>query len=137
MPKLHLVEGVWLPDADSRAELEGVREVEVVPAKAKAVTNKQRGSMYHYCGQVADALNAAGKDMRVVIPEGIPIAWSGDMVKRIMWDYIMEAMTGAQSSTEMDTVQPSEIHRELDKYLAEKHDVSFPWPSKSPPLMGG
>ena len=136
MARLKSIEGVWLPaDNASREELKGLIEVDVVPAE-KAMTAKQRSSIHVYLRQVMTALNNAGLDMRKVLKPGVEIPWTEYAAKEFLWRPIQKAMTGKESTTALKTVDPSEVHQVLDKHLSEKFSVSFPWPSKQPPMMG-
>ena len=98
------------------------------------LTEKQRAALHVYIRQVVAALNAGGLDQRKVLKPGVDIPWTEDAAKNQLWRPIQEAMTGKHSTTELSTVDPSEIHKVLDRHLAEKFGISFPWPSNADPF---
>ena len=127
----------WQPQTleDARA-LEGIERVQVVPEADKVATRRQQNAMHQYCRQIADDLNESGQDQRAVLDVEVEIPWTMEAVKHQLWAVIQKLMTGQDSTTEMSTVDPSEIHRVLDAHLAKTRGVSRPWPSKDPPIMG-
>ena len=134
MARLTSIEGAWLPvDEASRKELRGVGEIEVVIVKEKAATRKQQNALHVYCQQIADDLNESGQDQRVVLPVDAEIPWTMLAVKHQLWAVVQKIMTDQDSTTEMGSVDPSEIHRVIDAHLAKTRNVSRPWPSKSDP----
>jgi len=93
-------------------------------------TNLQNRSLHLYCEMLANALNDAGLDMKTVLKPEVDIPWNKDMVKEYLWRPIQKVMTEKASTTEIDTTDPSQIHKVLDRHMAEKFGVSVPWPSK-------
>ncbi len=98
-------------------------------------SDQQRKAIQKYCRQVADTLNDAGLDMRVVLKPEVEIPWTMDSVKTHMWKGIQEAMLGKDSTTQLDTGEVSQVYEVMNRHLA-KHGVSVPFPSNEPPLIG-
>lgn len=97
----------------------------------KPRTPAQNNALHKFCAMLAETLNDAGLDMRAVIKQDVDIPWTRDTVKDHLWRPIQKAMTGKQSTTEVTTVEPSEIHRVLARHLGEKLGVTCPpWPSR-------
>ena len=95
------------------------------------ITEKQSSALHVWCGMVADVLNAAGFDQRVVLKPGVPIDWSKESVKRCLYKPLLEAMYGKQSTTEQNTVEPSAVADTLARHLGQKFGVVLPeWPRR-------
>ena len=93
-----------------------------------ARTLKQNKALHKYCEMLAEALNDAGLDMRTVLKPGVAIPWNKERVKDALWRPIQEAMTDKESTTELDTAEPSRIYDVLDRHLGEKFGLHVPWP---------
>ena len=48
-------------------------------------TEKQNNSLHAYCQGLADELNSAGLDMRVVLKPEYEIPWTKESVKEHLW----------------------------------------------------
>ena len=91
----------------------------------------QNAALHLYCSRLADALNDAGFDMRSFPwKEGIDIPWNQAMVKEFLWKPVMEVMTGKHSTTEMNTVDPSEIYDVVDRHISQVTGVHVEFPSE-------
>ena len=95
----------------------------------KRRTLSQNAALHLYCERLAEALNNAGYDMKRTLKEDVEIPWTKEMAKEYLWRPIQKVMTGEESTTEMNTVEPSEIYEVLNRHIAEKFGVSVPWPS--------
>ncbi len=98
-------------------------------------TDQQRKAIQKYCSQVADTLNDAGLDMRVVLKPEVEIPWTMDSVKDHMWKGIQEAMFDKASTTQLETGEVTKVYEVMNRHLA-KHGVSVPFPSIEPPMLG-
>ena len=96
----------------------------------KQRTSRQNKAMHKYFDMLAEALNESGYDMKKTLKHDVEIPWTREMVKEFLWRPIQEAMTGKQSTTELNTVDPSEIYEVLNRHLSEKTGVSVEWPSE-------
>ena len=95
------------------------------------ITGKQFSALHVWCQFVADVLNAAGLDQRVILKPGVPIDWTKDSVKQNLYKPLLEAMTGKKSTTEQNTVEPSEVAETLARHLGQKWGVVLPeWPKR-------
>ena len=94
----------------------------------KQRTNKQNNSMHKYFELLAKALNEAGLDMKKVLKPGVDIPWTKESVKNHLWRPIQEVMSDEESTTDIDTKEPSEIYKVLDRHIAEKFSISVDWP---------
>lgn len=98
-------------------------------ANRKQRTLTQNAALHVWCQQCAQTLNDAGLDARKTLKPEVEISWTPEMVKNLLWRPVQEAMTGKKSTTELNTVDPSEIYEVLNRYFSEKFGIFIPWPS--------
>ena len=91
-------------------------------------TNKQNASLHVFCRHLAEALNDAGLDMKKTLKPEIDIPWTEENVKNHLWRPIQEAMEGKESTTELSTVEISEVYLVLNRHLSEKFGITVAWP---------
>lgn len=96
----------------------------------KQRTLQQNKALWKYCELLAEALNGAGLDMKKTLKPDVDIPWNKDSVREHLWRPIQIAMTGKHSTTELDTVEPSQIHAVLDLHLSQKFGLTVPFPSE-------
>ena len=90
----------------------------------------QNKSMHLYYSQLADALNAAGWDMRKTLKPDVEIPWTETSVKSLLWKPIQDAMFDKDSTTQLDTKQVSAVYETLNRHTASKLGVSVPFPDR-------
>ena len=95
-------------------------------------TIKQNKAMHKYFAMVAEALNESGFDMRKTLKASIDIPWTPESVKNHLWRPIQEVMLNIESTSELDSADPSEVYNVLSRHLATKLGVSVPWPHNDP-----
>ena len=91
-------------------------------------TEKQNRSLHLWLRQVSETLNDAGLDMKKTLKPSVDIPWDkeGRNAKEHLWRPVMEAMTGEESTTDMDTTDPSEVYLVICRHISEKHGVTLP-----------
>tara|TARA_Y100001933_G_C18886469_1_gene516380 strand:- start:601 stop:1023 length:423 start_codon:yes stop_codon:yes gene_type:complete len=100
--------------------------------KAKQRTLTQNRALHLFCQWLADTLNDAGYDMRKTLRQDVDISWTCESVKEHLWRPIQIAMTDKRSTTEITTVEPTEIHAVLSRHLGQKLGIACPdWPKRS------
>ena len=109
------------------------RYVEVeIRRKAKQRSLTQNRALHLFCQWLADTLNDAGYDMRKTLREDVEVPWTQNAVKEHLWRPIQEALTDKRSTTEITTVEPTEIHALLSRHLGERLGVTCPpWPKRN------
>ena len=95
----------------------------------KQRTIQQNRAMHKYFQLVADRLNDAGLDMRIVLKPEVEIPWAPASVKEYLWRPIQRLMLQKESTTMLTTRDIDRVYETLNRFLAEKHGVSEPWPS--------
>ncbi|HCP19605.1 hypothetical protein [Spongiibacter sp.] len=99
--------------------------------KAKQRTLTQNRALHLFCQWLADTLNDAGYDMRKTLRQDVDIPWTQESVKEHLWRPIQIAMTDKRSTTEITTVEPTEIHAVLSRHLGQKLGIACPaWPKR-------
>lgn len=100
--------------------------------KAKQRTLTQNRALHLFCQWLADALNDAGLDMRKTLRDDVDVPWTQASVKEYLWRPVQTAMTDKKSTTEITTIEPTEIHAVLARHLGERLGVTCPpWPKRS------
>lgn len=99
--------------------------------KAKQRTLTQNRALHLFCQWLAETLNDAGYDMRKTLREDVDVPWTQASVKEYLWRPIQTAMTDKRSTTEITTVEPTDIHAVLSRHLGERLGVTCPpWPKR-------
>src|SRR3990167_4894290 len=93
-------------------------------------TDAQNRSLHLYFEMLAEALNDAGYSVQKTLKQDIEIPWNKTLIKELIWRPVMEAMTDKESTTELNTVEPSEIHAVLSRHLGERFGIMVDWPNE-------
>ena len=96
----------------------------------KQRTGQQNKSLHKYCTMLADALNDAGLDMKKTLKPEIEIPWTCQNVKDHLYKPILKALTGKESTIDMDTIDPSAVYEILNRFMGEKHGIIVQWPNR-------
>jgi hypothetical protein len=91
-------------------------------------SKKQDSSMHVYCRQVAQCLNDMGITCNKFFNEGYEMKFSEDIIKRDIWKVVQLAMTGKESTKDLDKKEVSEVYEVVNKKLSE-HGAHIAWPS--------
>lgn len=105
-------------------EKEHSLEIEIKPNKR---SKKQDSSMHVYCRQVAQCLNDMGITCNQFFKEGYEMKFSEDIIKNDVWKAVQLAMTGKESTKDLDKKEVSEVYEVVNKKLSE-HGVHIAWP---------
>lgn len=93
-------------------------------------TKKQNKSLHLFCKKLSDELNGKGMYMQLVLKPDYELRWDMKSVKENLYKPIAKALYGVESTTELDTAQVSEVHKQLMLMLVEKFPevdyVDFP-----------
>ena len=97
--------------------------------KTTTRTLQQNKALHKYFEAIADTLNAAGLDMKVVLKPEVDIPWSKETVKDFLWRSVQKAQLGKRSTTELTTKDIDKIYDTLTRHLGEKFGVFVEFPS--------
>jgi hypothetical protein len=95
-------------------------------------TPTQNNCLHQYCDELATALNEAGYERRVSSPllsESVEVPWCKDTVKSDLWHTVQLAYSGKESSTDLSTVECSQIYEIIHRHLAQTKGINVPWPT--------
>ena len=98
----------------------------------KRRTLNQNRALHLYFQMLADELNRAGLDMKVVLKPSVDIWWNKQTIKDYLWRPIMKAQLGKRSTTEMTTTDIDAVFDTLNRHLSDKFGKwceAIPFPS--------
>jgi len=90
---------------------------------------KQNASLHVLFSELADALNNAGLDQRVVLKPSVEIPWNLESVKSNLWKPIQKAVTHKDSTTELDSVEIDKVYDILMRHLGTKFGIFVDFPA--------
>lgn len=92
-------------------------------------TSQQNRALWKWFELLAQELNDAGLDQRIVLKPSIPIPWDKDDIHDQLWIPIQKAVVKTDSTTELTKQQVSEIYDILNRHLSEKFGIGVQFPS--------
>jgi hypothetical protein len=95
----------------------------------KQRTIQQNRALHLYFQLLAERLNEAGLDMRVVLKPTVEIPWTKESVKDHLWRPVQEIYLRKDSTTELTTEEINKVYEVLNRFLGEKLGISEPFPS--------
>lgn len=100
------------------------------PQTPKQRTEQQNRALWLFFTMLADELNNAGKDMRVVLKPTYSIPWTKESIHEHIWLPLQKAMYGTESTTFLHkSEQIDKIHEVIMRELGEKHHIDYiPFP---------
>jgi hypothetical protein len=109
--------------------------VTVVPADGskRPKTDAQRNAFHVWLRLLAEELNAAGLDQRVVFEqmrEGVERPWTLETCKDNLWRPLQQAMVKKAFTEELKINEHDEIYSVLHRWLVSKGFPCPPWPNK-------
>jgi len=110
-------------------ELKNYIEVETLPTLDDLLQANSTKGLRIYFDLVAEALNDAGKDMRIVLaPKAIMLWWDSNTVKEFLWRPVQKAQLNKRSTTELSTKEIDIIFETINRHLS-KHIPNIPFPN--------
>lgn len=92
----------------------------------KQRTDSQNRAMWLFMTRLAESLNDAGLDMKVVLKPQVSIPWTKDSVHDYLWLPVQKAMFGTDSTTFLHKVeQVDKVHKVLMRELGKNHGVEY------------
>lgn len=94
-------------------------------------TMTQNKALHLWFRFLAETLNDAGLDMRMVIREDVDIPWTESAVKEYIWRPVQKALQQKESTTEANRTDYTEVRDVIARHLGEKFGVQAPeWPKR-------
>jgi hypothetical protein len=93
-------------------------------------TLSQNSAIHKYCEMLADELNAAGLDMKIILAHHAEIPWTMASVKERLWKPVLKAMTDKNSTTEQNRNEVNDTYNALARHLSATRGVYVPFPAK-------
>jgi len=89
-------------------------------------TGQQNKGLHLDCKLIAEKLNDAGKDMKVVLKQEVQIPWSTESVKEYIFRPIMKALFQYESTKELKkTGEIEKVHDVVMRELGEKYGIEY------------
>ncbi len=95
-------------------------------------SKKQRGALHVWCDQMAKTMSDHGMMCVINHPfngSTYEIPWTGLLFKEHIYKFILNAMTGKQSTEDQSSVDPSDVAMVIIKRFADNGLNCPPWPS--------
>ena len=92
-------------------------------------TRTQQNSLHLWARRLADALNAAGYDMRRTLRSDWEIPWTEENVKEHIIKPVAKAMYDKDSTKDLTTFETQQVYEVANRHLAEHTGVHVPFPS--------
>jgi len=90
-------------------------------------TRQQNNALHKGFTMLAETLNDSGYDMKAVLAvKEVDVPWTGELVKKVLYSGIMEAMTGKDSTADLTTKEVSQVWEVLTRHLGDKLGVVCP-----------
>ena len=94
-------------------------------------THQQNNALHKGFQLLAEALNDAGYEMKAVLAvKEVDVPWTKESVKEVLFRPIMSAMTEKGSTTELNTVEVSDVWLVLMRHLGENFGINLEFPSE-------
>ena len=93
----------------------------------KQRTLTQNRAIHLYCEMLANALNDHDLDLQKTLT--VPVRWSKDSVKLLIFHPVMEAQVGVDSTTKLERKDISVIYDVINRYLSTEFGVYVEFPS--------
>ena len=113
-----------------RSQFETHKYLRVGVKNGKQRSLTQNAALHLYCTQLAQALNDAGLDFRIVLREDIEVDWTPELVKQYIWKPVQEAITGHKSTTKPKRDEYSKIYETVNRFVSSRFGLFAAWPSK-------
>lgn len=93
-------------------------------------TDQQNKALHKGFELLAEALNDAGYETKAVLAvKQVDVPWNKELVKLLLYKPIEEAMTGKDSTADLERTEVSEVWDVLQRHLAENFGVSVGFPT--------
>jgi hypothetical protein len=110
-------------------DLDKTKHYKVTVTEIKSLrTTQQERAVRKYYQLMADALNNGGYEFEDVLT--VPVSWSPDLFKLLIWDKVREAATQKTSNAKMDNEDLNKTYDILNKFFSTKFGLHVPFPDR-------
>lgn len=103
---------------------------EMVGNKA-ARTTLQNRSIHKYCALLAEAFESSGLDMQEVLSKAVPVRWTMEAVKEVIWKRIQVVMyPDKPSTTQLETKDVNEVYQVISRHMATEFNIKQSFPNR-------
>jgi hypothetical protein len=93
-------------------------------------SSPQNRSLHLYYEHLAQALNEGGLTVKKLLEHTIDLEWSGRTVKELIWRPIQIALTGKESTADLDKVSEIDlVYDHINRFISTK-GIHVPFPSE-------
>lgn len=118
-------------DEEAKMWLLNAREGDQIGMEAKPRTSKQNASLWKFCTELANSLNAAGFDMKTFpFREGLEIPFTKETVMSCFWRPVQDAMFSKASTRKLSTIEVQQVYQAVDRAISERTGVHVEWPCR-------
>lgn len=99
----------------------------------KLKTDTQRNAFHLWCGLLAESLNDAGLDQRVVfdaMKEGVEIPWTKLTIKENLWKPVQAAAVKKAWTEQLAIDEHNQVYMVLHRWLSSKGWPCPEWPKR-------
>lgn len=119
------------------SDLEGLEPGQEIAATLswsdKAIrTIKQNASIHKYCSLLAKQFQEAGLDMETVLSKtAIPVKWTMEAVKEVIWRRIQIVMyPDKTSTTQLETKDVNEVYQVISRHMSTEFSINQSFPNR-------
>lgn len=92
---------------------------------------KQNASIHKYCTMLALDFENRGLDMQAVLAKAVPVKWTMEAVKEVIWRRIQIAMfPDKTSTTRLETGDVNEVYQVVSRHLSTEFNITQPFPNR-------
>jgi len=116
--------------------IDGTFSIEIKKVKAGRTTLQNR-SLHLYLKLIANALNSAGIDQRMLLnsfKDGFSLP-NTEVSMKMLFQRISGVMHGEDRTHRLSTKEIQQTYEAMDMGLSQKHGVHIPWPSLEEQMM--
>jgi hypothetical protein len=123
---------VIIPVLDDMEHIEhGELAVTVSNSDKSIRTLKQNAAIHMYCAMLAERFESGGFDMQTVLEKAVPVKWTMEGVKEVIWRRIQTAMFPEKTSTtQLETKDVSEIYSVISRHMSESFNITQSFPNR-------
>jgi len=94
-------------------------------------TLKQNKSIHKYCALLAEAFENGGFDMQTVLSKAVPVKWTMEAVKEVIWKRIqIVKFPDKKSTAQLETTDVNEVYQVIARHMATEFEINISFPNK-------